>query len=187
MVVSSYKNSLVGLLILSFVVTASNAVRDVITSNSNDEAHFDAHQICPQVKDKDFCDMVMQGYVGIFGFDVKEVGTIFIDVSMHAAGFANNKILELILKAPDAQSQKARLDHCNQLYTSFPQKDKGILTQLLQKDYVGLNREAGVLAKHATDCEDSFKPAPSPLTRQNSNFFNIMDMISVFSRLLIHQ
>ncbi|KAI3880542.1 hypothetical protein MKX03_008806 [Papaver bracteatum] len=186
MVVSSYTNSLVGLLILSVVVTASNAVRDVITSNSNDEAHFDAHQICPQVKDKDFCDMVMQGYVGIFGFDVKEVGTIFIDVSTNAEGFANSKILELIPKAPDAQ--KARLEHCNKLYKSFPQIYKGILTQLLeQKDYVGLNREAGILAKHATDCEDSFKPAPSPLTRKNSNFFNIMDMISAFSRLLIHR
>ncbi|KAI3960461.1 hypothetical protein MKW98_002960 [Papaver atlanticum] len=185
MVVSSYTNSLMGLLILLFAITASTATRDVITSDSNDEAHFDAHQICPRVKDKDFCDMVMESYVGIFGFDVKEVGTIFLDVSTNAAGFANSKILELIPKAPDAQ--KARLEHCNQLYTSFPQKDKGILTQLLeQKDYVGLNREAGILAKHTTDCEDSFKPAPSPLTRENSNFFNIIDMISVFSCLLIH-
>ncbi|KAI3920549.1 hypothetical protein MKW92_007995 [Papaver armeniacum] len=186
MVVSSYTNSLTSLLILSFVVTASTATRDVITSNSNDEAHFDAHQICPQVKDKDFCVMVMDSYIAIYGFDVKEVGTIFIDVSKNTAGFANDKILELLPKAPDAQ--KARLEHCNQFYTSFPQKDKGILTQLLeQKDYVGLNREAGILAKHATDCEDSFKPAPSPMTRQNSNFFNIMDMISVFSRLLINK
>ncbi|KAI3880541.1 hypothetical protein MKX03_008805 [Papaver bracteatum] len=183
---ASYTNSLMGLLILSFLVTASNAIRDVITSNSNDEAHFDAHQICPQVKDKDFCEMVMQAYVAIFEFDVKEVGTIFIDVSKNMGGFANNRIMELIPKAPDAQ--KARLEHCNQFYASFPQKDKEILTQLLEKkDYVGLNREAGVLAKHATDCEESFKPAPSPLTRQNINFFNIMDMISVFSRLLIHQ
>ncbi|KAI3862443.1 hypothetical protein MKW92_052278 [Papaver armeniacum] len=182
---SSYTNSLIGVLILLFAVTASTATRDVITSDSVNNTHFDAHQICPLVKDKDYCDNIMESYVGIFEFDVKVVGTIFLDTATFIATDAINKILELIPKAPDAQ--KARLEHCNQLYTSFPQKEKGILTQLLeQKDYVGLNREAGILAKHAIDCEDSFKPAPSPLARVNSNFFNTMDMISAFSYLLIH-
>ncbi|KAI3836336.1 hypothetical protein MKX03_020824 [Papaver bracteatum] len=186
MVLSSYTNSLTGLLILLFVVTASNAIRDVVTSNSNDETHFDAHQICHHVNDTDFCNMVMDSYAGIYWFDVKEVGTIFLDVSKNMAGFANSKILKLIPKAPNAQ--KARLEQCNQLYTSFLQKDKGILTQLLeQKDYVGLLIEADTLARHITCCDRSFYPASSPLTRENRNLFNTMDMTSVFSSLLIHR
>ncbi|KAI3921001.1 hypothetical protein MKW92_046632 [Papaver armeniacum] len=185
-----YTNSLIGLLILFFGITAaSTATRDVIrlvTSDPvNNNTHFDAHQICPLVKDRYYCDNIMESYVGIFEFDVKVVGTIFLDTATFRATDAINKILELIPKAPDAQ--KDHLEYCNQLYTSFLRKDKGILTQLLeQKDYVGLNREAGVLGKHATDCEDSFKPASSPLARVNSNFFNTMDMISAFSYLLIH-
>ncbi|KAI3982012.1 hypothetical protein MKX01_018918 [Papaver californicum] len=153
MIVTSYTNSLIGFLILIFILTASTATRDVITFDFDNHTHFNAHQICPLVKDKYQCDLNYNG----------------------EARDTDNKIIELIPDIPNAQ--RGHIEYY-----------KETLTQLLEKkDYVGLNREVGILEKYITDCEDSFKPTPSSLALENSNFFNIIDMISTFSYLLIHQ
>ncbi|MCL7046134.1 hypothetical protein MKW94_016459 [Papaver nudicaule] len=96
MVVSSCANSLIGLLILLFTITASSATRDVVTFDS--DAHFDVSQICSRVKDKNYRNLIIESYPGIFKFDVKEIG-----VTVHGA-------------------QECHLEYCNQLYTSFLQK-----------------------------------------------------------------
>ncbi|KAI3981643.1 hypothetical protein MKX01_017626 [Papaver californicum] len=181
---SSFPSSLIGLLVFLFTITASTATRDVKAFDL--DAQFDVGKICPLVKNKDYCENLLQSYPSIYGFDVKGVGTVFVYEATYKATDAKNKIMDLFPKA--AGAQKIHLKYCQRFYDSFRQKDKKILSQLLgKKDYSGLHREAGILAKYATDCESSFNPAPSPMKRQNDNFLNLMDMISALSFLLIHQ
>ncbi|MCL7027976.1 hypothetical protein MKW94_008539 [Papaver nudicaule] len=178
MAISSYKNSLISLLVLLFTLSGSTA--------TTDKRHIDVAKVCSLVKDKDYCSNILVAYAGIYWLDVKDVGTIFITEATYRAEDAINKLMDLIPKARGAL--KSNLTHCNQFYMSFLQTDKGNLSELLGKqDYIGLNREASILAKHAIHCEESFKPVPSPLTLQNSDFFNSIDMILAFSYLLIHQ
>ncbi|MCL7052265.1 hypothetical protein MKW94_008351 [Papaver nudicaule] len=183
MAISSYTNSLICLVVLFLIVTSSTAKRDIIIFPSN--AHIDVGKICSLVKNKNYCDNVLFSFPGIYRLDAKDIGAIFIDQAMYRAKDANNKLMDLIPKARGAQ--EGHLKRCNQFYTSFLQKEQGNLSRLLgQQDYIGLDRKADILAKHAIDCEESFKPAPSPLILQNTNFFNSVDMISAFSYLLIH-
>ncbi|MCL7046004.1 hypothetical protein MKW94_022201 [Papaver nudicaule] len=180
MAISSYTNSLISLLVLLFTFSGSTATDSIY------KRHIDVAKVCSLVKDKDYCSNILVAYAGIYWLDVKDVGDIFINEAMYRAEDAINKLMDLIPKARGAL--KSNLTHCNQFYMSFQQIDKGNLSELLGKqDYIGLNREAGILAKHAIHCEESFKPVPSPLTLENSDFFNSIDMISAFSYLLIHQ
>ncbi|MCL7045925.1 hypothetical protein MKW94_015090 [Papaver nudicaule] len=181
MAISSYRNFLISLLVLLFTLSGSTATTDSIYKR-----HIDVTKVCSLVKDKDYCSDILVDYAGIYGLDVKDVGTIFINEAMYRAKDAINKLMDLIPKARG--DLKSNLTHCNQFYMSFLQTDKGNLSELLGKqDYIGLNREAVILAKHAIHCEESFKSVPSPLTLYNSAFFNSIDMISAFSYLLIHQ
>ncbi|MCL7024765.1 hypothetical protein MKW94_028180 [Papaver nudicaule] len=190
MAICSYSNSLICLVVLFLTMTSSTTKRDIITFPSN--AHIDVSKLCSLVKNKDYCTNVLFSFPGIYGLYAKDIGDIFIDQAMYGAKDANNKLMDLIPKARGAQKSHLKYckgPYCNQFYTSFLQKEQGNLSWLLgQQDYIGLKREADILAKHAIDCEESFKPAPSPLmTLQNTNFFNSVDMISTFSYLLIHQ
>ncbi|KAI3956248.1 hypothetical protein MKW92_008370 [Papaver armeniacum] len=113
-------------------------------------------------------------------FDANKICSLFNAMD------AKNTIMGLYPKAVHAQ--RVHLKFCQQLYDPFLQKDLKSLSQLLgKKDYTGLHREAGIFIKYASDCEESFKPGPSPLKLQNMEFFNGIDMISAFSYLLIHQ
>ncbi|KAI3848488.1 hypothetical protein MKW92_045687 [Papaver armeniacum] len=160
---SSCTTSLTSLLIFLFVVTASTAA-----TTGDGKQHFDVSTLCPLVKDKEYCQNIL-----------------ISNEAKYDAMDAKNRIVDLFPKA--AGAQRVHLKFCQQLYDSFLQNDLKSLSQLLvKKDYTGLQREAGVFAKYASDCEKSFEPTPSPLAVPNSNFFNDMDMISAFSYLLIH-
>ncbi|KAI3848076.1 hypothetical protein MKX03_035745 [Papaver bracteatum] len=185
MATSSYATPLTGLLIFLCAITASTAVRDAKPWDL--DVHFDVNKVCSLVKDKKYCENVLVSYPGIFDhIDYKEVGVIFVLETTYRATDAKNTIMDLFPESRGAQ--RVHLKFCQQIYDSFLQKDRKILSQLLgKKDYIGLHREASVFAKYTSDCEESFKPAPSPLTLRNNNFYNSIDMLSAYAYVLIHQ
>ncbi|KAI3867447.1 hypothetical protein MKX03_010027 [Papaver bracteatum] len=191
---SSYATSLIGLLIILFAITSSTATRDVkaldldahFDANKILDAHFDANKICDLVKYEILCRDALLMHPGVYGSDVKHAGSVLIDVAKFNAMDAKNVIMGLFPEA--SRSQRVHLKFCQQLYDHFLQKGLKSLSQLLgKKDYTGLHRKASIFIKYASDCEESFKPAPSPMKLENTDFFNGIDMILAFSYLLIHQ
>ncbi|XP_026381431.1 putative invertase inhibitor [Papaver somniferum] len=98
-----------------------------------------------------------------------------------------NQASSLILKAPDAQ--KGPLNYCMARYNSAIVDIDAAGNFFRSKNYVKLNKISIRIASDANKCEGSFKYSPSnpsPITQQNRDFYNLVDVLTATSYLLSH-
>ncbi|XP_026395829.1 pectinesterase inhibitor-like [Papaver somniferum] len=172
-----------GILVVLLVATTATATREVIKNFGNIKVSVD--QVCSRTRNPGFCMGVLPP--GVANHNLETVSRAVINQAMVEAIEIYSQIKDWIPQA--AGGQQGHLNYCLRLYGSAINSVKAARDLLGSKQYLGLNRKTVEIANYANGCESSFSSSPravSPLTQLNSDFSNLVDVLSAISYLLSH-
>ncbi|KAI3957986.1 hypothetical protein MKW98_020628 [Papaver atlanticum] len=179
---ASSSRSLLSILVVLLAATTATATTEV---KNFEDIKVSGDQVCSRTRSPGFCFGVLPP--GITKQSLETVSNDLINKAMVEATDIYNQIKYWIPQA--AGAQQGHLNYCLRLYSSAINSIKAARNLLGSKHYFGLNRKTVEIANYANTCESSFSSSPravSPLTQQNSDFFNLVDVLSATSYLLSH-